>query len=35
MYSVLAEIGVTRFEPATAAEYEGAEKMLKEFYGYD
>lgn len=35
MYSVLAEIGVTRFEPATAAEYAGAEKVLKEFYGYE
>lgn len=35
MYNVLAEIGVSRFEEATAAEYDGAEKMLKGFYGYE
>ena len=30
----LVELGVTQFEPATAAEYAGSEQMLKEFFGY-
>lgn len=34
LYDVLAELGATRFEPATAAEYAGKEKMLSGFYGY-
>lgn len=34
LYDVLAELGATRFEPATAAEYAGYEKILSVFYGY-
>lgn len=34
LYDVLAELGATRFEPATAAEYAGQEKILSGFYGY-
>lgn len=34
LYDVLAELGVPRFEPATAAEYAGLEKILSGFYGY-
>lgn len=34
VYEVLNELGITRFEEATAAEYRGAEQMLREFYGY-
>lgn len=31
---VLQEIGSTRFEPASATEYRGAEQMLRGFFGY-
>jgi len=31
---VLTELGITGFKEATAAEYDGAETMLKGFYGY-
>ncbi|MCG6118048.1 MAG: phosphate/phosphite/phosphonate ABC transporter substrate-binding protein [Aquimonas sp.] len=31
---VLQEIGSRRFEPASAAELEGSEQMLREFFGY-
>ena len=34
LYNVLAELGATRFVPATAAEYAGNEKILSGFYGY-
>ncbi len=34
LYDVLAELGATRFEPATAEEYAGYEKILSGFYGY-
>lgn len=34
LYDVLAELGATRFEPATAQEYAGHEQMLSGFYGY-
>ena len=34
LYDVLAEIGATRFLPATADEYAGQEKILSGFYGY-
>ncbi len=34
LYDVLAELGAPRFEPATAAEYAGLEKILSGFYGY-
>jgi ABC-type phosphate/phosphonate transport system substrate-binding protein len=34
VYEVLNELGITRFEAATVAEYSGAERMLREFYGY-
>ncbi|MCX7557183.1 PhnD/SsuA/transferrin family substrate-binding protein [Xanthomonadaceae bacterium JHOS43] len=34
LYDVLAELGATRFEPATAAEYAGHEKILSGFHGY-
>lgn len=34
LYNVLAEIGATRFLPATADEYAGQEKILSGFYGY-
>lgn len=33
-YSVLVEIGSTRFEPARAADYRGSQDMLKGFFGY-
>lgn len=33
-YQVLVEIGSTRFEPATAADYRGNSEMLKGFFGY-
>lgn len=33
-YPVLAELGASRFEPATRAEYVGQEDMLKGFFGY-
>lgn len=33
-YNVLAELGVSKFEKASAAEYDGAEAMLKGFFGY-
>jgi hypothetical protein len=31
---VLLELRISRFEPATAAEYAGADRMLREFHGY-
>lgn len=34
LYNVLAEMGATRFQPATAAEYVGNEKILSGFHGY-
>lgn len=34
LYNVLAEMGATRFQPATAAEYAGHEKILSGFHGY-
>lgn len=34
MYAILNELGITRFEAATADEYRGTEQMLKGFYGY-
>jgi ABC-type phosphate/phosphonate transport system substrate-binding protein len=34
VYEVLNELGITRFEATSAAEYAGAEQMLREFYGY-
>jgi len=34
MYEVLNELGITRFEATSAAEYRGADQMLKDFYGY-
>ncbi len=34
MYEVLNELGITRFEATNAAEYRGAEQMLRDFYGY-
>ena len=34
VYEVLNELGITRFEEATAAEYRGADQMLREFYGF-
>lgn len=33
-YEVLMELGASKFEPATAAEYAGSERMLKGFFGY-
>lgn len=33
-YQVLVEIGSTRFEPASAADYRGNQEMLKGFFGY-
>jgi ABC-type phosphate/phosphonate transport system substrate-binding protein len=33
-YNVLNELGVTRFEKATAEEYRGSEAMLRDFFGY-
>lgn len=33
-YEVLAELGVTQFVEATAAEYDGDEKVLEGFFGY-
>ncbi len=35
LYNVLAELGVSRFVPATAAEYTGQSQLLRGFYGYD
>ncbi len=31
---VLLELRISRFDPATAAEYAGADRMLREFHGY-
>jgi len=33
-YDALNELGISKFEAATAAEYEGGEAMLKGFFGY-
>lgn len=35
LYDVLVEIGATRFEPATAAEYAGAQDLLRGVFGYE
>lgn len=35
LYEVLNELGISRFEPATAAEYRGSEAMLRGFFGYE
>ncbi len=35
LYEILHELRVSRFEAASAAEYEGAEAMLQTFHGYD
>lgn len=32
--NLLLELGISKFVPATAADYKGAEAMLKDFYGY-
>ena len=34
LYEVLAELGITQFIEANAAEYKGSEAMLRDFYGY-
>lgn len=34
LYEVLVEIGANRFEPATAAEYAGAQELLRGVFGY-
>lgn len=34
VFDVLNELGISGFKAATAAEYDGAEAMLKGFYGY-
>lgn len=34
LFDVLTEIGASKFEPTTAAEYFGAEQMLSGFFGY-
>jgi hypothetical protein len=34
VYEVLNELGITRFEEASATEYRGADQMLREFYGF-
>jgi ABC-type phosphate/phosphonate transport system substrate-binding protein len=34
LFDVLTEIGASKFEPTTAAEYAGAEQMLSGFFGY-
>jgi hypothetical protein len=33
-YDVLVELGASAFEPATAADYRGAEQVLRGFFGY-
>ena len=33
--NVLTEVGASKFEPATVAEYAGSEQMLKGFFGYE
>ncbi len=33
-YSVLSELGITKFVEANATEYDGAQKMLKGFFGF-
>lgn len=33
-FSVLNELGVSKFEPATAADFAGSEKTLRNFFGY-
>ncbi|HRQ63955.1 MAG TPA: PhnD/SsuA/transferrin family substrate-binding protein [Xanthomonadaceae bacterium] len=35
LYEILHELGITRFEPATRGDYDGAERMLQGFHGYD
>lgn len=35
VYEVLVELGASKFEPATVAEYAGSEQMLKGFFGYE
>jgi ABC-type phosphate/phosphonate transport system substrate-binding protein len=34
LFALLSELQITKFVPATAKEYDGAELMLKDFYGY-
>ncbi len=34
LYEVLNELGITKFEETSAAEYDGAEQVLKGVYGY-
>ena len=34
LYEVLVEIGANKFEPATAAEYAGAQELLRGVFGY-
>ncbi len=34
LYTVLTDIGATRFEPASIEDYRGSEAMLKAFFGY-
>lgn len=34
LYTVLDELGITGFQPTSAAEYEGSEEMLRAFFGY-
>ena len=33
-YGVLGELGASKFEPATRADYDGSERMLSGFFGY-
>lgn len=35
LFDVLTELGASRFEPTSAAEYRGHERMLSGFFGYD
>jgi len=35
LYEVINELGVQQFVEANAAEYQGSEQMLKNFYGYN
>jgi ABC-type phosphate/phosphonate transport system substrate-binding protein len=35
LFDVLTELGASRFEPTSAAEYRGHEQMLRGFFGYE
>jgi hypothetical protein len=35
LYEILHELGISQFEPAVRADYDGAERMLRGFHGYD